>query len=68
MRNSRRNIPDPISPENPVIKKDVIENNRIQDELEEKTSVEEIFNPNDKTKKRRSDQTFSASNDLEDES
>jgi len=72
MRNTRRNIPDPISPENPVIKKDVIETDRVQDHLEEQTSVEEIFDPNDKQKKQKTgnDPGFKGSNDnnLEDES
>ena len=44
MRNTRRNIADPISPQNPVIKKDVFEDeDRIQDHLEDKVSNEEIY-------------------------
>jgi|GEM_PF-5422363 len=42
MKNSRRNRPDPISPQNPVHKTDIT-HDRIQDHLEEKTSVEDIF-------------------------
>jgi hypothetical protein len=42
MKHSRRNIPDPISPQNPVNKTDITPD-RIQDHLEEKTSVEDIF-------------------------
>jgi hypothetical protein len=71
MRNSRRNIPDPISPENPVIKKDVIETNRVQDHLAEKVAPEEIFDPNVETKNKRNESpAFNGSNDdnLEDES
>jgi hypothetical protein len=52
MRNSRRNIPDPISPQNPVIKKDVNHGeNRVQDHLEEKTSVEEIYSDSEKERR-----------------
>ena len=39
---SRRNIQDPISPQNPLNKTDITPD-RIQDHLEEKTSVEDIF-------------------------
>ena len=69
MRKSRRNIPDPISPQNPVIKKDVIETDRVQDHLAERVAPEEIFDPNDKTKKKdKEDPAFSESNNnLEDE-
>lgn len=42
MKHSRRNIPDPISPQNPVNKTDIT-NDRIQNHLEEKTSMEDIF-------------------------
>jgi hypothetical protein len=42
MRHSRRNIPDPISPQNPVNRTDITPD-RIQEHLEEKTSVEDIF-------------------------
>jgi hypothetical protein len=42
MKHSRRNIPDPISPQNPVNKTDITPD-RIQDHLDEKTSVEDIF-------------------------
>jgi hypothetical protein len=42
MRHSRRNITDPISPQNPVNKTDIT-NDRIQNELEDKTPVEDIF-------------------------
>jgi hypothetical protein len=72
MRTTRRNIPDPVSPQNPVIQKDVIDTNRIQDELEEKTSVEEILSTDDNDTKRRQTENkpFKGSNDnnLEDES
>ena len=44
MRNSRRNIPDPVSPQNPVIKKDINHGeNRTQDHLQDNTSIEEIY-------------------------
>ena len=42
MKHSRRNIPDPVSPQNPLNQTDITPD-RIQDHLEEKTSVEEIF-------------------------
>jgi hypothetical protein len=66
MRNSRRNIADPISPQNPVIKKDVIENDRTQDQLEDKISVEDILE-NDEDENGRIDTTkkdpFKGNND-----
>lgn len=42
MKYSKRNIPDPISPQNPL-NKTAITNDRIQEHLEEKTSVEDIL-------------------------
>jgi hypothetical protein len=72
MRTTRRNIPDPISPQNPPIQKDVADTNRIQNELEEQTSMEEILSTDDKKiKKSETERTsFKGSNDnnLEDES
>ena len=72
MRKSRRNIPDPISPQNPVIQKDVMDTNRVQDELEEKIPVEEILSKDIDQKKATADKnrTYTGSNDtnLEDES
>jgi hypothetical protein len=72
MKRTRRNIPDPISPQNPAIQKDVIDNDRIQNELEEKISVEEILNTPDQPTRREETRPrpFSGSNDtnLEDES
>lgn len=64
MRNTRRNIPDPISPQNPVIRKDISEgDNRLQDELEDKTSVEEIYSETDENKKNLKKQNKSFEND-----
>lgn len=54
MRNSRRNIPDAVSPQNPLNKTDITPD-RIQDHLEEKTSMEEILREPDK----RKDETLS---------
>jgi hypothetical protein len=72
MRTTRRNIPDPISPQNPVIQKDIIDNDRIQNELEDKTSVEDILSEPDKKseKDQKRNKPFTGSNDanLEDES
>ncbi|HYC84017.1 MAG TPA: hypothetical protein VEB86_02300 [Chryseosolibacter sp.] len=42
MKNSKRNIPDPVSPQNPLNKTDIT-HDRIQEHLEDKTSVEDIF-------------------------
>jgi hypothetical protein len=42
MRNSRRNIPDPISPQNPLHQTDRTPD-RIQDHLEDKVPMEEIL-------------------------
>jgi hypothetical protein len=42
MRNKRRNIPDPISPQNPLHQTDRTDD-RIQEHLEDKTHVEDIF-------------------------
>jgi hypothetical protein len=47
MRRTRRNIPDAFSPESPVLKREIAED-RIQDELEDNTPVEEIVKPHDK--------------------
>jgi hypothetical protein len=64
MRTTRRNIPDPISPQNPVIQKDVIDSNRIQNELEEQTSVEDIYTDDTgKTEKRTKNKTLSIKKD-----
>jgi hypothetical protein len=41
MRNSRRNIPDEFSPQNPLNKTDITPD-RIQDHLEDKIPVEDI--------------------------
>jgi hypothetical protein len=49
MRNSRRNIPDPVSPQNPLNKTDITPD-RIQDHLEDKTPVEDILREPDKKK------------------
>lgn len=49
MRNSRRNIPDPVSPQNPLNKTDITPD-RIQDHLEEKTPMEDILNEPDQKK------------------
>ncbi len=49
MRNSRRNIPDPISPQNPLNKTDITPD-RIQDELEDKIPMEDILKEPDKKK------------------
>jgi hypothetical protein len=72
MKNSRRNIPDPISPQNPVIKKDIIEEDRVQNHLEEKTSVEDTLSPDKDQLKadQKRNKSFQGSNDqnLEDES
>ncbi len=53
MRNSRRNIPDPVSPQNPVIAKDVIDQDRVQNHLKEKTSVEDTVAPGNTTKEKK---------------
>jgi hypothetical protein len=42
MKHSKRNIPGRISPQNPVNKTDIT-HERIQDHLEDKTSIEDIF-------------------------
>jgi len=49
MRNSRRNIPDAVSPQNPLNKTDITPD-RVQEHLEEKTSMEEILNSEDEAK------------------
>jgi hypothetical protein len=58
MRTTRRNTPDPISPQNPVIKKDIGDgDDRIQSELQDNISVEEIYSgDNDETKKKAENQ------------
>jgi hypothetical protein len=72
MKTTRRNIADPVSPQNPVIQKDVIDNDRIQNELEEQTSMEEILSKDDKKTETSETENnpFKGSNDtnLEDES
>ena len=52
MKNSRRNIPDPISPQNPLHQTDRTPD-RIQEHLEEKVSMEEILSTNDKEQEAR---------------
>lgn len=42
MKHPKRNIADPISPQNPVNKTDIT-SDRVQNHLDEKTSVEDIF-------------------------
>jgi hypothetical protein len=54
--NSKRNIADPISPQNPAIQKDVGDD-RIQDELTDKTSVEEIYRPEKKDSVKKKNET-----------
>lgn len=49
MRNSRRNIPDAVGPQNPLNKTDITPD-RVQEHLEEKTSMEEILNSEDEAK------------------
>lgn len=61
MRHSRRNIPDAISPQNPLNKTDIT-NDRIQDHLEEKTSMEEILSPDEEEKKKQ-DEILNRQND-----
>lgn len=64
MRTTRRNIPDAISPQNPVIRKDINEgDDRVQDELQDKTSVEEIYNDAQETTKPAKKQNKSIEND-----
>jgi hypothetical protein len=46
MRNSKRNIPDEFSPQNPLNKTDITPD-RIQDHLEDKIPVEDIVKPED---------------------
>lgn len=46
MRHSKRNIPDAVSPQNPLNKTDITPD-RVQEHLKEKTSMEEILKPDD---------------------
>jgi hypothetical protein len=55
MKHSRRNIPDPVSPQNPVNKTDITPD-RIQDHLEDKTSVEDIFRDENELTRHQADE------------
>jgi len=52
MKKSKRNIPDPISPQHVVNPTDNVDQ-RTQDHLEEKTSIEEIYSETDTVKKEK---------------
>lgn len=49
MKRTRRNIQDPIGPQNPVHKTDITPD-RMQEHLQERTSVEDIYS-NDETER-----------------
>lgn len=64
MRTSRRNIPDPVSPQNPLNKTDITPD-RIQDHLEDKTPVEDILREPDKRMKKDPDERSKKPTDVE---
>jgi hypothetical protein len=52
MKNSKRNIPDPFSPQRVVNPTDNTDQ-RTQDHMEEKTSIEDIYGESDTVKKEK---------------
>ena len=52
MKNKKRNIEDPFSPQR-VINPTDITDQRTQEHLQEKTSIEEIYGENDSIKKEK---------------
>ena len=65
MRTSRRNIPDPVSPQNPLNKTDITPD-RIQDHLEDKTPMEDILRePDKKNEERLPDERLKKQSDVE---